>query len=138
MDTRPSTSTKPFKWEISTRFNYVYNLPTGRGANPPAFPGFKFHNGQAEQAAWINFASSYAITETIRPGIDGFWLQQFTNDRTNGVSVPNTRAEELYLGPGLSWQANRKNIVNFNVYLPVTAANLAAGPQLNIQFIHGF
>ena len=134
-----STTLLPMlKWEISTRFNYVYNLPTSRGANPPVFPGFTFHDGQAGQAAWINFASSYAITETIRPGINGFWLQQFTNDRTNGVSVPNTRAEELYLGPGLSWQPNRKNTVNFNVYLPVTAANLAAGPQFNIQFIHEF
>jgi hypothetical protein len=49
------------KWEISTRFSYDYNLSTTRGANPPTFPGFAFHDGQAGQAFWINFASSYEM-----------------------------------------------------------------------------
>ena len=85
------------KWEISARFNYIYNFSTSRGADPPVIPGFTFRNGQAGQAVWINFASSYEIAKGIRPGIDGFWQQQFTDDRTNGVSVPNTlgRSDDL-------------------------------------------
>ena len=126
------------KWEISARFNYIYNFSTSRGANPPLIPGFTFRNGQAGQAGWINFASSYEIAKGIRPGINGFWLQQFTNDRTNGVSVPNTREEQLYLGPGLSWDVNSKNTLNINFYLPVSAKNVPAGPELNFQYIHLF
>ena len=126
------------KWEISARFHYIYNFSTSRGANPPLIPGFTFRNGQAGQAGWINFASSYEIAKGIRPGVNGFWLQQFTDDRTNGVIVPNTRVEQLYLGPGLSWEVNPENTVNFNVYLPVSAKNVPAGPEFNFQYIHPF
>jgi hypothetical protein len=111
------------KWEISARFNYIYNFSTSRGSDPPQIPGFVFRNGQAGQAGWINFASSYEVIEGVRPGLNGFWLQQLTNDSTNGISLPGTLVEELYLGPGLDWQINKKNIANFNVYLPISAKN---------------
>jgi hypothetical protein len=126
------------KWEVSTRFNYVYDFSTSRGSDPPDIPGFVFRNGQAGQAAWINFASSYEVTEGVRPGLNGFWLQQITNDSTNGVSLPGTRVEELYLGPGVDWQTDQANNANFNVYLPISAKNTPAGPQFNILYIHQF
>ena len=124
------------KWEISARFNYIYNFSTSRGSDPPQIPGFVFRNGQAGQAGWINFASSYEVIEGVRPGLNGFWLQQFTDDSTNGVSLPGTLVEELYLGPGLNWQINKTGSVNFNVYLPISAKNTPAGPQFNILYIH--
>ncbi len=126
------------KWEISARVSYDYNFSTTRGANPPVIPGFTFHDGQAGQAWWINFASSYELFDGIRPGINGFWLRQLTDDRTNGFSVPLTRVEELYLGPGLSWQIDRRRVLNFNIYIPVSAKNTPAGPQFNIQHIVQF
>lgn len=126
------------KWEISARFNYIYNFQTSRGSNPPQIPGFEFSNGQAGQAGWINFASSYEVVEGTRPGLNGFWLQQFTNDETNGISVPGTRVEQFYLGPGLSWQIDAKTTSNFNVYLPISAKDTFAGPRFNIQYIHQF
>ncbi len=124
------------KWEISARFNYVYNFSTSRGSDPPQIPGFVFRNGQAGQAGWLNFASSYEVIEGVRPGLNGFWLQQLTNDSTNGISLPGTLVEELYLGPGLNWQINKNGSVNFNVYLPIAAKNAPAGPQFNILYIH--
>jgi hypothetical protein len=124
------------KWEISARFNYIYDFSTSRGSDPPQIPGFVFRNGQAGQAGWINFASSYEVIEGVRPGLNGFWLQQLTNDSTNGISLPGTRVEELYLGPGLDWQINKNGNVNFNVYLPISAKNTPAGPQFNILYIH--
>jgi hypothetical protein len=101
------------KWEISARFNYIYNLSTSKGSDPPQILGFEFRNGQAGQAGYINFASSYEVIKGIRPGLNGFWLQQFTNDSTNGVSLPGTRVEELYLGPGLSWEVDQKKHCEF-------------------------
>jgi hypothetical protein len=124
------------KWEISARFNYIYNFSTSRGSDPPQTPGFVFRNGQAGQAGWINFASSYEVIEGVRPGLNGFRLQQLTNDSTNGISLPGTLVEELYLGPGLDWQINKNGNVNFNVYLPILAKNTPAGPQFNILYIH--
>jgi hypothetical protein len=126
------------KWEISARFNYIYNLPTSRGSNPPQIAGFEFRNGQAGQAGWINFATSFEVVEGLRPGLNGFYLQQFTNDSTNGINLPGTRVEELYLGPGLSWEIDQKNTLNFNFYLPIYVRNTPAGAQFNIQYIHQF
>jgi hypothetical protein len=126
------------KWEISARFNYIYNFSTSLGSDPPQVPGFVFNNGQAGQAGWINFASSYEVVEGVRPGLNGFWLQQLTNDSTNGIRLPGTRVEELYLGPGLNWQVDKKSTANFNVYLPASAKNVPAGPQFNVMFIHQF
>ena len=124
------------KWEISARFYYIYNMETTRGANPPVNAGFAFQNGQAGQATWVNFASSYEIATGIRPGVNGYWLQQVTDDRTNGQNVIGSRVEELYLGPGLSWVIDEKNTLNFNVYLPVSVKNAPAGPQFNVYYIH--
>jgi hypothetical protein len=126
------------KWEISARFNYIYNLSTANGSDPPSVLGFEFRSGQAGQAGYINFASSYEVVKGLRPGLNGFWLQQLTNDSTNGVSLPGTRVEELYLGPGLCWEIDQKNSANFNVYLPISAKNTSAGAQFNIQYIHPF
>jgi hypothetical protein len=126
------------KWELSTRLNYVYNFQTSRGADPPPVPGFQFRNGQAGQAAWINFAGSYEVADGVRPGINGYWLRQFTDDRTNGLGVARSRVELLYLGPGLSWQASKKTVMNFNIYAPITVKNSASGPQFNLQTIVQF
>ncbi len=100
------------KWEVSTRLNYDYNFKTSLGGDPPPIPGFTFRNGQAGQAAWIIFASSYEVAEGIRPGINGYYLRQVNDDRANGASVPHSRAEEFFLGPGLSWQRSRKSVMN--------------------------
>ena len=70
--------------------------------------------------------------------MNGYWLQQLTDDRTNGFSVPLTRVEELYLGPGPSWQINKRSVLNFNIYIPVSVKNTLAGPQFNIQHILQF
>jgi hypothetical protein len=126
------------KWEVSIRLSYDYNASTRRGADVPPITGFAFHDGQAGDAGWINFASSYELFDGVRPGINGYWLRQFSDDRTNGFDVPHTRAGELYLGPGLSWQVSGGHVVNFNVYLPVSASNAAAGPQFNIQNVIRF
>lgn len=126
------------KWEISTRIIYDYNLSTIRGADPPRIPGFTFHDGQAGQALVVNFASSYEVFQGIRPGINGYWLLQITDDQTNGLDVPSARADSLYLGPGVSWQAAPKTVLNFNVYLPADVKNGPSGPQFNIQTIIQF
>lgn len=126
------------KWEISARFHYLYNFTTSKIANPPPIPGFVLRNGQAGQAAWVNFASSYEVFPGVRPGVNGYFLYQFQNDRANGMTLRDTRASQLYLGPGVSWEIARDNILDLNAYFPVQAHNLAVGPQLNLQYIRKF
>jgi hypothetical protein len=126
------------KWEMSARITYDYNFSTTRGSNPPPIPGFSFVSGQAGQAIDLNFASSYELWDGIRPGINGFWLQQLNDDKTNGIAVQGSLQEQLFVGPGLSWQTDQSTVMNFNLYLPAHVANAPSGTELNWQVIQQF
>jgi len=125
-------------WEISFRLQYFHNLSTSRASNPPAYPGFDFKNGRAGDALELNFSTSYAISGNISLGINGFDVSQFQSDTTNGITVPNSRATALYIGPGVSVKTHGNDTLNFNVYLPVVTQNVSSGPQLNMQYVHPF
>lgn len=126
------------EWEISARFNYIYNFETDRASNPPAYPGFEFRNGKAGDAAWVNFASSYGVTPSLRLGVNGFYLKQLRDNRTNGERVADSKQTLLYLGPGGAYRFDQHNMLNVNLYFPVEVKNAAAGNSLNFQFIHPF
>lgn len=126
------------KTEISARFNYLYNFQTTQIADPPSIPGLVYRNGQAGDLGWVNFAASYAITDKINLGINGFYLHQFDRDKLNGISIPHTQQEYLYLGPGAHIKIDEKNLINVNLYLPEYVRNGPSGPELNYQFVHLF
>ncbi|MEC5317570.1 transporter [Brenneria populi subsp. brevivirga] len=125
-------------WEISARFNYIYNFRTDKAGNVPEQNGFRFRNGQAGDAAWVNFAASREVAPDIRLGLNGYYLKQLRDDRTNGQRVPGTRQTWFYLGPGASWKWKNGDFLNVNLYLPVDVRNASAGNSLNVQYIHTF
>ncbi|PKV13515.1 phenol degradation protein meta [Xanthomonas prunicola] len=123
-------------WEISGRVNYLYNFRTSRAGGVPPIAGFQFRNGQAGDALWVNFASSVKVTEQLRVGVNGFYLQQLKDNRTNGERVPDSKRRQFYAGPGMSWRFDEKNLLNFNVYLPIDVENSVAGNTYNLMFVH--
>ncbi|WP_434989446.1 SphA family protein [Xanthomonas melonis] len=123
-------------WEISMRLHYLYNFRTSRAGGVPPIPGFQFRNGQAGDVFWANFASSIKVSEQLRLGVSGYYLQQLQDNRTNGQRVPDSKRMQFYLGPGLSWRLDKNNILNFNVYLPVDVENSVAGNNVNLMFVH--
>ncbi|MFW9485797.1 transporter [Xanthomonas euvesicatoria pv. euvesicatoria] len=123
-------------WEISGRLNYLYNFRTSRAGGVPPIPGFRFRNGQAGDVLWANFASSVKVTEQLRLGINGYYLQQLNNNRTNDQSIPDSKRRQFYVGPGLSWRFDEKNLLNFNVYLPIEVENSVAGNSYNLMIVH--
>ncbi|WP_127165385.1 SphA family protein [Xanthomonas euvesicatoria] len=125
-----------YNWEISGRLNYLYNFRTSRAGGVPPIPGFRFRNGQAGDVLWANFASSVKVTEQLRLGINGYYLQQLKNNRTNDQSIPDSKRRQFYVGPGLSWRFDEKNLLNFNVYLPIEVENSVAGNSYNLMIVH--
>ncbi|WP_238692602.1 SphA family protein [Xanthomonas arboricola] len=123
-------------WEVSMRLHYMYNFRTDRAGGVPPIPGFQFRNGQAGDLAWLNFASSVKVTEQLRVGVNGFYLRQLQDNRTNGQRVPDSKRTQFYMGPGLSWRLDPKKVLNFNVYLPVEVKNSVAGNTFNLMFVH--
>jgi hypothetical protein len=124
--------------EISTRLNYEYNFATSDIASPPRVPGLVYHNGQAGQTVFGNFAASYKVAPRFELGFNGYFIDQLTPDKTNGQIVPHSRQTAVYIGPGARYVWNKTNSVNLNLYVSVESHNGSAGTKLNIQYVHRF
>jgi len=126
------------KLEFSTRFNYQYNFATSNLASPPPIPGVVYRNGQAGDMIYDNFSTSYTVFGRLDLGINGFFIDQLSPNKTNGQVVGKTRESEVYIGPGLHYAFSPANLLNVNLYLPVESANASVGPKINVQYIHRF
>ncbi len=126
------------KIEISNRINYQYNFVGSKFSNPPPIPGLQYKSGQGGQIIYDNFAASYALTPHVNPGLDGYFLDQLTPDRTNGTVVPKSRENELYIGPGVHLAINDANAVNLNTYFKLIENNGVSGAKFNMQIVHRF
>lgn len=122
-------------WDISGRTQYLYNFKTTRIANAPTIPGFTFRDGQAGQLLYSNFSVSRTVSRGIGVGMAGFAVQQLDNDRINGIRLPDTKRQALYVGPGIHIDRLPRWQINANLYLPVSTRNYSTGPQANLQFI---
>jgi len=126
------------KVEMSTRLHYQYNLPTTKIANPPPIPHLVYHNGQAGQLVYANFAGSYRLTRRLYFGANSYGLYQLSPDKTNGVNVGKARETQFYLGPGGGYDFSKADTLNVNLYLKLEAHNVASGPALQLLYIHRF
>ena len=126
------------KLEFSTRINYQYNFATSTLQAPPPIPGLIYHNGQAGQIVYGNFAMSYAVLPELYLGLNSYALGQLTPDLTNGHEVAHSRETALSMGPGGRYVFSESTALNANLYLPVVSNNRTSGVQFNLQFIHRF
>ena len=122
-------------WDISGRFQYLHNFKTNKIPNPPEIPGFSFKDGKAGNMIFSNFAISKSVSDRFSIGLNGYAMQQISNNRINGLGIANRKRSALFLGPGLRLDRFPSFALNANVYFPVEARNYITGPKLNIQFI---
>jgi hypothetical protein len=128
------------KWELTWRAHYLYNFETSEIATS-LIPTVRelFKDGQAGQAAWVNFTLGYALSERFSVGLTGYYLKQLTDDKLNGRSYIGGKEEALYMGPGFHYEFSPKNVMNINVYLPVEDKNRpSGGVQFNLVYGHVF
>jgi hypothetical protein len=124
------------QWEVSWRANYIHNFDhrsTVNAASP--IPGMSLlRNGDG---AWVNFTASRELFKDFHFGLNGYYLKQFSGDTLRGGTKLSNAQESLYIGPGFHYTLDPKNIVNFNVYLPVTDVNaMSGGYKVNLMYIH--
>jgi len=113
--------------EVSWRLHYLYNFKNYHPASstPMSFYDLPVDNTQAGQAAWINFAASYAITPTFHIGINDYFFRQFTDDKVNVSTFSNSREQVLGIGPGVLWQLPKGRALWVNVYTETAVRNRA-------------
>jgi anthranilate 1,2-dioxygenase (deaminating, decarboxylating) large subunit len=122
------------QWTVSTRLHYLYNF---KNDDPNrSFAGAD--DTQAGEAFHANFASAYEIIPSLRLGINGYYLKQFTNLEVDGDSVRGTREKVLGIGPGLLWSISKDAFVFLNVYFESMAENRPEGERYNLRFIYHF
>ncbi len=84
------------KLELSARLNYLWNSENGS-----PYEELHANSVQPGQALYLNLATSYEAFKNIRIGINGYVLQQLTDDRLDGQKVPDSKESVFGIGPGL-------------------------------------
>jgi hypothetical protein len=120
------------EWEISGRFHYLWT-----SENDEPSPGVAEESLQPGQAVHFNLAASRAVSDRVRVGVSGYFLQQISDDRADGVRVENSRERVAGIGPGLMLTAGR-SMFYANAYVEAFAQNRPSGMRLTFRYLRPF
>ncbi len=73
------------KWTASTRLHYLWNAKN-TDPNLVLF-GPEARSTQAGQAFFANFATEYEVVKKLYVGVNGYYLNQFTDTKVNDHNV---------------------------------------------------
>jgi hypothetical protein len=113
------------KFEVSARLHYLWNSENDR-----PYEGLHANSIQPGQAFHANVAASYEVLKRLRLGINGYALQQFTDDKINGNAIAGSEERIFGIGPGLAYnQDNHRDKwwVTLNGYFETGAENRPQG-----------
>ena len=112
--------------ETSWRVNYLWNAHNTRPFAPLATP-----STQAGQAVHGNFAISYAMTPSLRVGVNGYALQQVSEHRMGAGALSGSKERVVAIGPGLAWSSGFWSAFA-NVDFETLARNRPVGQRMNV------
>lgn len=118
------------KWSSSMRLHYLYN-----SKNSDASGGGTLQAGQAVHA---NFTTEYAVTPQLYVGLNGYWLNQFTDTKINGTAQSGRRDRVWAIGPGLVYSVTKNDSVFLNAYFESGAKNVPEGNRFVLRYAHHF
>lgn len=117
------------KLEVSARLHYLWN-----SVNHDPFEGFDVHSVQPGQAFHMNYSASYEVVPNLRVGFNGYWLQQLTDNRVDGVAVPHSLERTVGLGPGAQLLLGHNTWIRLNAYKETDVRNRAQGSSVTLRF----
>ncbi|MFZ3116452.1 MAG: transporter [Syntrophales bacterium] len=109
------------KLELSGRLHYLWN-----SKNDDPFVGTGANDIQPGQAFHFNYAASYEVVKSVRLGINGYVLQQLTEDKVDGHSQSNSKERVFGIGPGIQFTCNG-TFLYLNSYFETGAENRPEG-----------
>ncbi|GAB4354760.1 MAG: transporter [Candidatus Abyssubacteria bacterium] len=122
------------KLTTSWRIHYLWT-----SENDDAMPGIDI---QAGQAIHFNYAFAYAVTDYLRLGVSGYYLNQFEDDDFDGPVPPgaddNTEEEVFAIGPGVVWHINKDLTFMGAVNWETAAENRPEGMRTTLRLIWKF
>ena len=120
------------KLEFSARLHYLWN-----SVNHDPFVGFGVNNVRAGQAFHMNYAASYELVKGVRVGFNGYWLQQLTDHKVDGVNVPGSLERTVGLGGGIQVFFGRETWFHLNGYSETDVLNRARGFSVTLRVTKG-
>jgi hypothetical protein len=120
------------KLEVSARLHYLWN---SQNDNP--YEGLDASSVQPGQAFHANLAISYEVMKGLRLGINGYALQQLTDDKMNGNSLPDSKERVFGIGPGLVYSKD-KWWIYLNSYFEIGAENRPEGMKVVLRYSRAF
>ncbi|MHC4743307.1 MAG: SphA family protein [Planctomycetota bacterium] len=118
------------KLTTSVRFHYLWNSEDKHQGPTPDI--------QAGQTIHFNYALAYAVTDTVRLGVAGYYLRQLEEDEIDGMSLDNSEEEVFAIGPGLVWHINEDLTFMGAVNFETMAENRPEGVRSTLRLIWKF
>lgn len=112
------------KLELSARIHYLWN-----SENDDPFVGLGAGDVQPGQAFHANYAASYEVAKGVRIGLNGYVLQQLTEDKIDGHSQADSKESVLAIGPGVKMSSNGVSLY-LNSYFETGAENRSEGTKV--------
>jgi hypothetical protein len=115
----------PWDVEISLRHHWLYST---ENAETQIKPGHAYH---------LNYAVSYGLTRSLRVGVNGYYLQQLTNDKLRGRTIEQSQERAFALGPGIVY-ITPAIIFMVNSFAEFGVENRPQGFRLQGRFVYNF
>ncbi len=110
------------KLEISARLHYLWN-----SVNDQPFAGLGFKSVQPGQAFHQNFAVSCKVAKAVRVALNGYALEQITDNKVNAVPQPDSGGRVIALGPGMELHPAKSFWIYLNSYFEMDVRNRSQG-----------
>ncbi len=120
------------KWEVSGRLSYNWSA-----VNEAPAAVLEARSTQAGQQASLNLGTSYAVAPGWRAGVAGYRLQQLTDSKIEGRSLPGLKQRLWGAGPGLLWSDGHWSVVA-NLYKEFGARNRPEGAEAVLRLVAVF
>ncbi len=114
------------RWATSWNLNYVWS-------------SVNKHNGvQPGQAILLNYSMEVEARKNWWIAVNGYFLQQFTDTKVDGVAIPGRRDRVFAIGPGMLYSPREDMNFFAHLYFESKARNITQGISLIISFNKNF
>jgi anthranilate 1,2-dioxygenase (deaminating, decarboxylating) large subunit len=121
------------KLSTSWRIHYLWSSENDDFSD--ALPNVDLQPGHSIH---LNYAVAYAVTDTLRLGVAGYYLKQLEEDEYDGVGLDNSEEEVFAIGPGLVWHINKELTFMGAVNFETEAENRPEGVRSTLRLIWKF
>lgn len=113
-------------WAISWRINYLWNDVD------------EVNNVQGGQAIHLNYSFEHEFRKDLWLSVCGYYLKSITDNKLNGVSVPNSREQVFAVGPGAVYTATPHLKLLAYLYFESKVRNRVQGTVFIFRFLLHF